>query len=105
MSEIDLLARGLKRLVELGRLPEGSVSGPPSGSDSWLNTSQAAAYASCSVETLKSAVSNGEIVSGKVGKHHRFKRSALDAWIEGRPLGEDPASKAKRALAKAGVGA
>jgi excisionase family DNA binding protein len=50
--------------------------------DGWLGTKEAAAYAGCSVHSLRHAVARGEVEFEQAcpGGKTWFRRSALDRW-------------------------
>jgi excisionase family DNA binding protein len=57
--------------------------------DTWLTVSEAAAIAKVSVGTIGAALRAGHLRGHKVNgrKTWRMRRSALDAWLEGKQTG------------------
>ena len=58
----------------------------------WLTTEEAAAYLNVAPRWLKRAIAERRITRYKLGRHNRFKRSDLDAYVENRcvPANEKP---------------
>ena len=51
-------------------------------SDPVLTIEELSAYLKISRSTLYKLVSEGKIPSQKVGRHWRFRRAAIDRWLE-----------------------
>lgn len=49
----------------------------------WMTIEQAAEYLQVSRETLYKYAQSGKVPASKVGRHWRFSRTAIDAWIAG----------------------
>lgn len=52
-----------------------------------LTIDELAAYLKISKSTLYKLVREGKIPSQKVGRHWRFKKTAIDRWLEDREPG------------------
>ena len=53
-----------------------------------LTIDELAAYLRISKSTLYKLVREGKIPSQKVGRHWRFKKTAIDRWLEDTESGE-----------------
>jgi excisionase family DNA binding protein len=54
-----------------------------------LTIAELAAYLKIPKSTLYKLVREGEIPSQKIGRHWRFRKGAIDRWLEARPAGRD----------------
>ncbi|EKD22415.1 MAG: DNA binding protein [uncultured bacterium] len=52
------------------------------GSDSVLTIQELAAYLKIPKSTLYKLVREGKIPSQKIGRHWRFRKEAIDRWLE-----------------------
>jgi len=57
-----------------------------------------AAYLKVSKSTLYKVVREGKVPCQKVGRHWRFRKTAIDRWLEGFAPEAAPAVKASRAV-------
>jgi len=59
--------------------------------DEWMTTSEAAAYAKMSKRALLEHVAKGRLAPDSRARpgfrHHRFRRSTIDAWLAGESDG------------------
>lgn len=83
----DLTAEDLQALAELlephlRQRPGASIK---RADDGWLNSSAAAAYLGCSRDRLYDLRQRRVLVGAKDGRSLRFRRSELDAYLEGEP--------------------
>jgi len=59
---------------------------PPPSSEPWLTLRQAAAHLGFTPRALYLRLYKGqEIPCDKIGRMYRFRKSALDAWVNGSP--------------------
>jgi len=59
-----------------------------------LTIEELSAYLRIAKSTLYKLVREGKIPSQKVGRHWRFRKMAIDRWLETRP--DDPQSETDR---------
>jgi len=52
------------------------------GSDSELTSQEMAAYLKIPKSTLYKLVREGKIPAQKIGRHWRFRKEAIDRWLE-----------------------
>ena len=55
-----------------------------SSADDWLDTTGVAAMLGVHARTVTTLARNGQLPAHRLGKLWRFKRSDVDAWLEGR---------------------
>ena len=65
------------------------------GSDSVLTIQELAAYLKIPKSTLYKLVREGKIPSQKIGRHWRFRKGAIDLWLE-EPRASKPDSGGDR---------
>ena len=50
--------------------------------ESLMNTEQVAHYLNVHVKTVMNLLARGELIASKVGRHWRFRKSDVDAYLE-----------------------
>lgn len=65
------------------------------GSDSVLTIQELAVYLKIPKSTLYKLVREGKIPSQKIGRHWRFRKGAIDLWLE-EPRASKPDSGGER---------
>jgi excisionase family DNA binding protein len=65
------------------RVAEIVVDRRGAAADAWLNVEQAAEYMACAKHRVYDLVEQGRLVPGRDGRRLVFRRSALDAYLEG----------------------
>jgi excisionase family DNA binding protein len=53
--------------------------------DDVMTIDELAAYVKISKSTLYKLVQNGKVPGQKIGKHWRFRRQAIDRWLDAEP--------------------
>jgi excisionase family DNA binding protein len=74
----DVLEKVAQRAAEI--VAERELVEP----DRWLDVDQAAGYMACSKQRVYNLVHEGRLTPGRDGRRLLFRRSALDAYLEGR---------------------
>jgi len=54
-----------------------------------MNVAETSQYLRIPVSTLYKLAQEGKIPGQKVGRHWRFRREAIDRWLEVNPFGKD----------------
>ena len=88
-SDVEAIAL---RVVEMMK-PFLSKNGSSTSEDVILDKKALAEYLSVPVSWIDKKVSLGEIPYTKIGKYIRFKKSAIDRWIEKQSVRLMPLSK------------
>ncbi len=60
--------------------------------DSVLTIDELAVYLKISKSTLYKLAQGGKVPGQKVGRHWRFRKEAIDRWLERRPSDENAAN-------------
>ena len=58
----------------------------PKNRDNVMTITELSAYLKISKSTLYKLAQEGSVPAQKVGRHWRFHREAVDAWLKGRPV-------------------
>ena len=84
MAEPPVLDAVLDELAE--RVAERVLAGMPQSpapEDDWLDARQAAAYSASPLSAVYDAAERGQLQVARRGRALRFRRSWIDAWLEG----------------------
>jgi len=79
--ELTLSAAQLDVLADL--VAERQAVSQSPAEDGWLNSAQAAAYLGCTPDRLHDLVARRTLSHGRDGRRLLFRRSDLDAYVEG----------------------
>lgn len=74
-SLIDAIAERVAELLEARR---------PTGPEPWIGVEAAAEHLNCRPQRIYNLIGQGELPHRKDGRRLLFRRSDLDAWLDGR---------------------
>lgn len=74
-------------------MPRHSEGTPPPPRPEVMTIDELANYLQVSKSSLYKLAQDGKVPGQKVGRHWRFHREAIDAWLQGNPDGPSAGDK------------